>query len=318
MIKIGDFTLKNPFILAPLAGYTNYPMRILAEEQGAALSFSEMVSAKGLYYGDSKTGRLLYIPGGSNTAIQLFGSEPEILAYAARQLDQSPARLIDINMGCPVPKIVNNGEGAALMKDPDLVYKIVRAVTQATSKPVSVKIRKGFDAGSVNADIVAKAAADGGASAVSVHGRLRSQYYAGDTDYEIIRKVKSSVDIPVIGNGDVRTGEDALNMMKNTGCDAVMIGRGAIGNPWIFRECINAYQNQPYSGKRTKPEISDMMLRHLDLLEAAKGSSMACLIFRKFVPFYTKGVTGTSFLRRKVNTINDITQMKEVLKSENW
>ena len=314
-MKIGNLELKNPWLLAPMAGFTDAVMRTLCEEQGAALTYTEMVSAKGLYYGGSKTGDITYIPDGAGlTAIQIFGSEPEIMAFAARELESHPNVILDINMGCPVPKVVRNGDGSALMKDPGLVHDIVKAVTAATKKPVTVKIRKGFEDDRPNAVEVALAAQEGGASAVCVHGRMRGQYYSGLSDRGIIKDVKGSLRIPVIASGDVTDAASGMSMLDETGCDMVMIGRAALGNPWIFRELDAAFRGEAIPPRPTDEERIAMMIRHLEMLCGLKGEDTGVREFRKYIIRYTKGIRGAASMRRSANDAASLEDMKEVIK----
>ena len=307
-IRIGNLEIASPWLLAPMAGFTDAVMRTLCEEQGAALTYTEMVSAKGLYYGGSKTSDLTYIPEGAGpTAIQIFGS------YAAHELDSLPNALLDINMGCPVPKVVRNGDGSALMKDPDLVHDIVKAVTGATAKPVTVKMRKWFEENSPNAVEVALAAQEGGASAVCVHGRTRSQYYSGTVDKGIIKDVKDALKIPVIASGDVTDAVSGMEMLKETGCDMVMIGRGALGNPWIFRELDAAYRGEEIPPRPSDEERIAMMIRHLEMLCDLKGEITGVKEFRKYIMRYTKGMRGAAAMRWRANDTVSLKDMKEVI-----
>ena len=316
MLKIGNVELKNPFFLAPLAGITDAPFRRLCKEQGAGLVYSEMVSCKGLYYNDKNTETLLYITEEEKpAAIQVFGSEPEMMAFAAHKLKERPNAILDINIGCPVPKVVKNGEGAALLKDPDLIYRLVRAAVENAGKPVTAKIRMGWDHGSINAVETALAIEAAGASAVAVHGRTREQYYNGPADWEIIARVKKTLKIPVIGNGGVFTGEDAISMMEKTGVDAVMIARGAMGNPWIFRKCLALWEGREKPEPPELPERAAMMIRQLDMLLELKGQYAAVREMRKHVGWYLKGVRGSAEIKRTVNAITDADEFKQLLET---
>lgn len=303
----------SPFFLAPLAGITDAVMRSLCFSMGASLTYTEMVSAKGIHYCDSKTEKLLYIPEGAGlTAIQIFGSDPEIMGEAARKLNDRKNVILDINMGCPAPKIVKNGDGSALMRDPDLVYKIVKSVVYNTDKPVTVKIRKGFDSENVNAVNVAKAIEDGGGAGIAVHGRTREQYYSGDADWNIIRKVKENVGIPVIGNGDITSASSAKKMMESTGCDYVMIGRAALGNPWIFKELSSSYKGMDFKLPSDDEKIK-MMIRHLDGLIELKGEYIAVREMRKHIAWYIKGMKNAARIRNEINKLENASEMKDVI-----
>ena len=271
-LKIGTVELENPYILAPMAGVTDLPFRLLCKEQGAGLLCMEMVSAKAIQYNNKNTKALLEIhPEELPVSLQLFGSDPDVISEIAKRIEELPFSILDINMGCPVPKIVKNGEGSALMKNPKLVYEIVRKTARAIQKPVTVKIRKGFDDTCINAVEIAKIIEDAGGKAVAVHGRTREQYYSGKADWDIIRQVKEAVSIPVIGNGDVVSGESAIAIQKETGCDGVMIGRGAQGNPWIFSELLEYEQTGKMPQRPSVEAIRKMMLRHAQLQMQYKG-----------------------------------------------
>jgi len=313
-LQIGNVTLENRYILAPMAGVTDLPFRLLCKEQGAGLLGMEMVSAKAIMYNNKNTEKLLEIHADElPVSLQLFGSVPEIIAEQAKRIEERPFAILDINMGCPVPKVVNNGEGSALMKNPKLVYEIVSQTVKAINKPVTVKIRKGFTPDMVNAVEIAKIAEEAGASAVAVHARTRDQYYSGKADWSIIRDVKEALSIPVIGNGDVTCGERALAMFEQTGCDGIMVARGAQGNPWIFSELLHYEQ---YGEKKARPpfsEICEMIFRHAKLLEAYKGQYIGMREMRKHTAWYTKGLHGSSRFRDHVNQIETFEDLQQLL-----
>lgn len=315
-LKIGKVELDNPYILAPMAGVTDLPFRLLCKEQGAGLLCMEMVSAKAIQYNNKNTKALLEIhPEELPVSLQLFGSEPDTISEIAKRIEELPFAILDLNMGCPVPKIVRNGEGSALMKNPKLVYEIVSKTAKAIQKPVTVKIRKGFDDTCINAVEIAKIIEEAGASAVAVHGRTREQYYSGKADWDIIRQVKEAVSIPVIGNGDVVSGESAIAMMQQTGCDGVMIGRGAQGNPWIFSELLEYEKTGMIPPRPTKEEMNQMILKHARLQLQYKGEYLGIREMRKHVSWYTTGLPNSAKLRAKINAVESFQELEELLNS---
>ena len=313
MLKIGNVTLPNNRILAPMAGVCDLPFRLLCHEAGAGMTCMEMISAKAIYYRNKATEEMMKIdPGEGIVSLQLFGSDPEIMAAMAAKIEDRPFAVLDINMGCPVPKVVNNGEGSALMRDPGLAAKIIKAVSGAISKPVTVKIRKGFDDEHVNAVEMAKIAEDNGAAAVTVHARTRQQYYSGVADWDIIRQVKEAVSIPVIGNGDVTSYESACEMTDKTGCDGIMIGRAAQGNPWIFSELCAKSEGKPWT-KPSKEEVAAMILRHAGMLIECKGEYIGSREMRKHAAWYTKGYAGSSSLRGRINEAKSLDDLERLM-----
>lgn len=311
-------SLRSPFFLAPLAGFTDSAFRYICSIHGAALCYTEMLSAKGLYYGSPGSEAILrYREGEAPLAIQIFGSEPEMMAFAAAKLRSMPNVIIDINMGCPVPKVVKNGEGSALLKDPALAADCVRAAAEAAGKPVTVKMRRAFsdrgeDASFDPAEFAVKME-EAGASAICVHGRTREQYYSGRADRESIRRVKQAVSVPVIGNGDVFSARDGISLMEETGCDAVMVARGAMGNPWLFEELEALWQGRELPDRPSPSQIVDTVRLHYKLLAEDKGEYTALREMRKHASFYTKGLRGASELRGRLNTASTEEELMEIL-----
>jgi len=313
-LKIGSVTLPNNLILAPMAGVTDLPFRLLCKEQGAGLLCMEMVSAKAILYKNRNTESLLEIdPRENPVSLQLFGSDPEIISKIAHQIEDKPFDILDLNMGCPVPKIVNNGEGSALMKNPKLAGEIIRETVKAIDKPVTVKIRKGFDDEHINAVEMAKIAEDAGAAAVAVHGRTREQFYSGRADWDIIRRVKEAVSIPVIGNGDLLTAEDVIAMEAQTGCDGFMIARGAQGNPWIFRQILHYFETGEHLAKPTLEEVTQMILRHARMMLEFKGEYIGIREIRKHAAWYTAGYPNSARLRVAINNVESFEALEELL-----
>lgn len=314
-LKIGSVELPNQVILAPMAGVSDLPFRLLCREQGAGLVCMEMVSAKAIAYHNRNTEKLMETAEGEHpVSLQLFGSEPDLMAEIAAQIEERPFDILDINMGCPVPKIVGNGEGSALMKNPKLIEEIITKVSRAIKKPLTVKFRKGFDDDHVNAVEIAKIAEVSGAAAVAVHGRTREQYYSGTADWEIIRQVKEAVSIPVIGNGDVDSPEKAKALLTETGCDGVMIGRAARGNPWIFDQVSAYLETGVVPPKPSIGEVKAMMLRHARMQVECKGDYTGIREMRKHISWYTSGLPRSAKLRARINSVESLAEMEALLK----
>lgn len=312
--KIGNVRIENPFVLAPMAGVTDMPFRTLCKEQGAGLICMEMISAKAISFHNKNTIALMKIdPCEHPVSMQLFGSEPELMAEVVKSIEDKDFDILDINMGCPVPKVVNNGEGSALLKNPELIVQIIKSVSSAIQKPVTVKVRIGFENAPVDIVEIARRAEDAGAAAIAVHGRTRQQYYSGTADWDIIRQVKEAVSIPVIGNGDVDSPLKAEALLKQTGCDGVMIGRAVRGNPWIFREMNHYFQTGELLPRPSSEEIREMILRHARAQIALKGEFTGIREMRKHVAWYTAGMRHSAGLRRASNTIESYEALQELL-----
>lgn len=314
-LQIGNVTLENNLILAPMAGVSDLPFRLLCREQGAGLVCMEMVSAKAILYKNRNTEELLTIdPKEHPVSLQLFGSDPDIISEIAKQIEERPFDILDLNMGCPVPKVVNNGDGSALMKNPRLAGEIIEKTARAIKKPLTVKIRKGFDDAHVNAVELAHIAQESGAAAVAVHGRTREQYYAGHADWDIIRQVKEAVSIPVIGNGDIRTPEDVAAMAEQTGCDGYMIARGAEGNPWIFRQILHYFETGEHLFRPDFSEVTEMLLRHAKMQIDCKGDYTGIREIRKHAAWYTAGYRNSSKLRGRINEVENYEQLEALFR----
>lgn len=312
--KIGDVQIDNPFVLAPMAGVTDLPFRKLCKEQGAGLICMEMVSAKAISFHNKNTEALMEIDKCENpVSMQLFGSEPELMARVAAEIEERPFDILDINMGCPVPKVVNNGEGSALLKNPELIVKIVKSVSSAIKKPLTVKVRIGFENEPVDIVDIAKRVEDAGAAAIAVHGRTRQQYYSGTADWDAIRRVKEAVSIPVIGNGDVDSPEKAEALIKETGCDGVMIGRAVRGNPWLFRELNHYLETGEKLSRPSVEEVREMILRHARMQIDLKGEFTGIREMRKHVAWYTAGMRHSAALRRETNLVSSYEELEKLL-----
>jgi tRNA-dihydrouridine synthase B len=315
-MKIGNVDLKNNIFLAPMAGVTDMPFRILCKEQGCGLVYTEMVSSRGMNYEDAKSEKLTHIDDVEKpAAVQLFGSNPEILANAAKMLNDTDAAIIDINMGCPAPKIVKNGDGSALMKTPKLVGEIIKAVTKASTKPVTVKIRKGWDENSINAVEIACIAEESGAAAIAVHGRTRDQFYSGKADWGIIKEIKRALTIPVIGNGDVFTPEDAARLFEETKCDALMVGRGAQGNPWIFSQILKYLESGERQREISYEEKLNTIIRHMNMLIDLKGERTGILEMRSHIAWYVKGIRNSTRIKEKIFKLSDRQEIIDCLQN---
>ena len=316
--KIGSVEIENPFVLAPMAGITDLPFRLLCKEQGAGLLYTEMVSAKAISYHNRNTVSLMETdPKEHPVALQLFGSEPELMGEVAKSIEDQPFDILDINMGCPVPKVVNNGEGSALLKDPALIREIIKAVSGAVRKPVTAKMRIGFEGADVDPVEIARIMEDAGAAAIAVHGRSRQQYYSGRADWETIRRIKEAVSVPVIGNGDVDSPEKAEAMFRETGCDAVMIGRAVRGNPWIFREMNHYFATGELLPGPSLEELKEEILRHARMQIEKKGEYTGIREMRKHVAWYTAGMRHSAGIRRESNLISSYGELERLLERFN-
>lgn len=314
-MKIGNLNLDNKVFLSPMAGVTDLPFRLICKEQDCGMLYTEMVNSKALCYDDQNTKKMLKIEEEEHpVAIQIFGSDPEYMGGAAKILNSYPNEILDINMGCPAPKVVKNGDGSALLKNPELAAKVLRAVVDNSEKPVTLKIRKGWDDTCINAVEIAKIAQDCGISAIAVHGRTREQYYSGKADWDIIKEVKQNVSIPVIGNGDVFEVEDAINMLNKTNCDAIMIGRGAQGNPWIFKRINHYMQTGEILPDPTLEEKIDTAMKHLKLAVQEHGEYVAVREMRKHIAWYLKGLRNSAKVRDEINKIESYEEVVNKLK----
>ena len=315
-MKIGNLNLDNRVFLSPMAGVTDLPFRLICKEQDCGMLYTEMVNAKALCYDDQNTKKMLKIEEEEHpVAIQIFGSDPEYMGGAAKILNSYSNEILDINMGCPAPKVVKNGDGSALLKNPELAAKVLKAVVGNSEKPVTLKIRKGWDDTCINAVEIAKIAEDCGISAIAIHGRTREQYYSGKADWDIIRQVKENVSIPVIGNGDVFEVEDAINMLNQTNCDAIMIGRGAQGNPWVFKRINHYMQTGEILPEPTLEEKINTAKKHLKLAVEEHGEYVAVREMRKHIAWYLKGLRNSARVRDEINKIESYEEVVNKLES---
>ena len=315
-MKIGNVKLDNKVFLSPMAGVTDLPFRLICKEQNCGMLYTEMINAKALCYDDANTKKMLKIEEEEHpVAVQIFGSDPEFMGRAAQIMNEYPNEILDINMGCPAPKVVKNGDGSALMKNPKLAEEVLKAVVKNSEKPVTLKIRKGWDDTCINAVEMAKIAEESGVSAIAIHGRTREQYYSGKADWDIIREVKENVSIPVIGNGDVFEVEDAINMLNKTNCDAIMIGRGAQGNPWIFKRINHYMQTGEILPEPTLEEKIDTAMKHLKLAVEEHGEYVAVREMRKHIAWYLNGLRNSARVRDEINKIESYEEVVNKLKS---
>lgn len=313
-MNIGNVNLDNRVFLAPMAGVTDLPFRLICKQKGCGMLYSEMINAKALCYNDENTKKMTKIEDEEHPiAIQIFGSDPEYMGRATEILNSHSNEILDINMGCPAPKVVKNGDGSALMRNPKLAEEVMKAVVKNSTKPVTLKIRKGWDDDNINAVEIAKIAEQSGISAVTIHGRTREQYYSGKADWDIIRQVKEAVSIPVIGNGDLLSAADVIKMQEQTDCDGFMIARGAQGNPWIFKQILHYFQTGEQLDKPSFEDVSQMILRHAKMMIEFKGEFTGIHEMRKHTAWYTAGYPHSSHLRAAVNTIENYEQLETLL-----